>query len=68
MLTRFDDRAENAADRLFFTAALRSEGLVHSALSAPTLELDMGDKLLEGRINDTHPIRIRSRASNLTCN
>jgi hypothetical protein len=51
-MTGFDYPGENAADRRSLTASLRFVGLVNSTPSVPTLELDEGGKLLEGRIQE----------------
>jgi hypothetical protein len=50
VLMRFEYPNENAVDRRLWTAALRFEGSVDTALPVPTLELDEGDKMLAGRI------------------
>jgi hypothetical protein len=51
-MTGFDYPGENTADRRSLTASLRFVGLVNSTPSAPTLELDEGGKLLDGRIQE----------------
>ena len=51
-MTGFDYPGENAADRQSLTASSRFVGLFNSTPSVPTLELNEGGRLLEGRIQE----------------
>jgi hypothetical protein len=57
-MTGFDYPAENTADRRSLTAASRFVGSFHSTPSVPTLELDEGGRLLEGRIQELDRYRL----------